>query len=65
MRSLLFFILFCCGISMKATESDGLKYVLYSDHTAMITNDNQWEGELDIPEQVTYKGEVYTVNSLE
>ena len=50
---------------MKATEIDGLKYVLYSDHTAMITNDNQWEGELDIPEQVTYKGEVYTVNSLE
>lgn len=65
MRSLLFFILFCCGISMKATEIDGLKFVLYSDHTAMITNDNQWEGELDIPEQVTYKGEVYTVNSLE
>ena len=47
------------------TEIDGLKYVLYSDHTAMIANGNQWEGELDIPEQVTYNGEVYTVNSLE
>lgn len=46
-------------------EIDGLKYLLLPNHTAMVTNDNQWKGELDIPEQVTYNGEVYTVNSLE
>ncbi len=46
-------------------EIGGLKYVLHEDHTAMVANGNQWEGELDIPEQVTYDGEAYTVNSLE
>ena len=46
-------------------EIDGLRYVLRKDYTAMVANYNQWEGELEIPEQVTYDGEVYTVNSLE
>ena len=45
---------------------DGLTYYLNTvDNTAMIANGNQWTGELDIPEQVTYEGENYTVRSIE
>lgn len=46
-------------------EINGLTYFLFANHTAMVTNYNQWEGELEIPDLVTYEGEVYTVNSLE
>ena len=42
----------------------GLNYVLRG-HSAMVANTNNWEGELAIPEQVTYNGEVYTVTSLQ
>ena len=45
---------------------DGLLYKLdLGTHTAMVANTNNWEGELNIPEQVAYDGETYTVNSLE
>ena len=45
---------------------DGLLYKLnLGTHTAMVTNTNNWEGELDIPEQVAYDGETYTVDRLE
>ncbi len=45
---------------------DGLKYKLSkSSHTAMVANANNWEGELNIPEQVAYDGESYTVDRLE
>ena len=43
----------------------GLNYRLYSDYTALVTNGNQWEGELEIPEQVLYHDEAYTVSGLE
>ena len=43
----------------------GLNYRLYSDYTALLTNGNQWEGELDIPEQVLYHDKAYTVSGLE
>ena len=45
---------------------DGLLYKLdLGTHTAMVANTNNWEGELDIPEQVAYDGETYTVTRLE
>ena len=45
---------------------DGLLYKLnLGTHTAMVANTNNWEGELDIPEQVAYDGETYTVDRLE
>ena len=66
MKYLTILMMLFCGIGMKAqTEIDGLKYILHSDHTAMVANNNQWEGELDIPEQVTCDGETYIVNSIE
>ncbi len=43
----------------------GLNYRLYSDYTALVTNGNQREGELEIPEQVFYHDEAYTVSGLE
>ncbi|MBR1491374.1 MAG: leucine-rich repeat domain-containing protein [Bacteroidaceae bacterium] len=57
--------LFRYNIVEAEPKIDGLRYALRKDYTAMVANDNQWEGELDIPEQVTFNGEVYTVNSLE
>ena len=45
---------------------DGLLYYLSENsHTAMLANQNSWEGELVIPEQVTYKEQKYTVNKIE
>ena len=44
----------------------GLKYKLSEDvHTAMVANGNSWEGELKIPELVTYNGEIYIVDRIE
>ena len=49
-----------------AVTIDGLLYKLYEDsHTAMIANVNSWEGELEIPEQVMYDKQTYTVNKIE
>lgn len=49
-----------------AITIDGLQYKLYEDsHTAMVANANSWEGELVIPEQVTYENQKYTVNKIE
>ena len=43
----------------------GLKYMLdKSSHTAIVDWGNCWEGELEIPEVVSYDGEDYTVNSF-
>ena len=45
---------------------DGLLYKLSkSTLTAMVANGNNWEGELVIPEQVTYDDETYTVDRIE
>lgn len=52
--------------SPPAVTIDGLLYKLYNDsHTAMIANVNSWEGELEIPEQVMYDNQTYTVNKIE
>ncbi|MBO7137245.1 MAG: leucine-rich repeat domain-containing protein [Bacteroidaceae bacterium] len=50
----------------ETVNIDGLLYNLseYS-HTAMVANANSWEGELVIPEQVTYEEQEYTVNKIE
>ena len=45
---------------------DGLWYFIYKpSHLAMLANYNQWTGKLDIPEQVSYEGEKYTVDRIE
>lgn len=45
---------------------DGLWYFIYKpSHLAMLANYNQWTGKLDIPEQVSYEGEEYTVDRIE
>ena len=52
--------------SHQTVNIDGLQYYLFDDsHTAMIANANTWEGELVIPEQVTYENQEYTVNKIE
>jgi hypothetical protein len=48
------------------TSIDGLLYELNDvTLTAMVANENSWEGELDIPERVTYDGKTYTVDRIE
>ena len=43
----------------------GLKYYLYPEsHEAVIDNGNTWAGELDLPSEVNYNGEAYTVNGM-
>jgi len=45
---------------------ESLQYKLNeATHTAMVANTNTWVGELDIPEQVAYNGETYTVDRIE
>lgn len=45
---------------------DGLLYKLNeSTHTAMVANENCWDGELVIPEEVNYEGKTYTVDRIE
>lgn len=45
---------------------NGLLYKLNAeDYSAKVANDNSWEGELVIPEQVTYEGETYIVDKIE
>ena len=52
--------------SVLKVAIDGLIYKLnQGTHTAMVANANSWEGELDIPEQVVYDDETYTVDRIE
>ena len=52
--------------SVLKVAIDGLTYKLnQGTHTAMVANSNSWEGELDIPEQVSYNDETYIVDKLE
>lgn len=44
---------------------DGLKYHLFSDtHEAMIDYGNTWSGELNLPSEVNYNGETYTITGI-
>ena len=44
---------------------DGLQYRVDSrKYTVTIDDENRWDGELVIPEQVTYKNETYTVDGI-
>lgn len=54
------------GDHTPTTAIDGLLYKLNeATFTAMVANGNSWEGELNIPEQVTYDGKTYTVDRIE
>ena len=45
---------------------NGVLYKLYkTTHTARIANGNTWDGELNIPEEVAYEGDTYTVDKIE
>ena len=63
---LLFFILGCMNIICAQNVTiDGLKYHLFSDtHEAMIDYGNTWSGELNLPSEVNYNGETYTVTGI-
>lgn len=53
------------GFLGKKYFSDGLKYYLEPDsYEAIIDNDNTWTGELELPSEVSYKGEIYSVKSV-
>lgn len=44
---------------------NGLKYYLFPDtHEAVINNRNTWSGELDIPSEIKYNGERFTVTGI-
>ena len=50
--------------SVLKVAIDGLTYKLnQGTHTAMVANANSWEGELDIPEQVSYNDEMKSVKT--
>ncbi len=45
---------------------DGVKYRFdETAHTALVEAGNRWTGELELPSEVTYKGQTYTVNQLQ
>ncbi|MBR4729652.1 MAG: leucine-rich repeat domain-containing protein [Prevotella sp.] len=51
--------------SADAIEIDGIYYNFISDNQAEVTwNPNRYEGEVVIPESVSYKGTIYSVTSI-
>ena len=49
----------------KKVVCDGLKYYLFQDtDKAAIDEGNTWSGELELPSEISYKGETYLVNSI-
>lgn len=69
-NSIMFLILLMLVLSLMTANAqevtiDGLKYYLYADtHEAALNGNNSWVGELDIPSEVSYNGERYTVNAM-
>ena len=54
------------GDNTPTVTIDGLLYKLSeATNTAMVANDNTWDGELVIPEEVNYEGKTYTVDRIE
>ena len=69
-NSIMFLILLMLVLSFMTVNAqevtiDGLKYYLFVDtHEAALNGNNSWVGELDIPSEVSYNGERYTVNAM-
>lgn len=69
-----FFILFCLLLTCLSGKAqtwvttkviDGLKYVLYDNHTATLTsNDPSYYGNIIIPATVSYNGSTYNVTEI-
>ena len=52
-------------VNAQNVTIDGLNYHLFADtHEAVINVGNTWSGELDIPSEVNYNGETYTVTGM-
>ena len=67
MKLMAFLICVFSLMTVNAQEAtiDGLKYYLFADtHEAVLNGNNSWVGELDIPSEVSYNGEKYTVNAM-
>ena len=55
------------NIMMDPTHfcSDGLNYAISDDHVSVIYGDSENQGNITIPERVTYNGVTYRVTSIE
>ena len=52
-------------VNAQNVTIDGLIYYLYPEtHEAALIDGNKWSGELDIPPEVTYNGELFVVNGM-
>ena len=62
------FVVCLSGLMLAHSQNvtiDGLKFFLYPDsHKAVIDNGNTWSGELALPPEISYVGELYTVNGI-
>ena len=67
-KRLMAYLVFICSLVCANAQNvtiDGLKYYLYPDtHEAVLNNGNTWSGELDIPSEVKYNGETFTVTGM-
>ena len=53
------------SVNAQDVNIDGLKYHLFPEtHEAALIDGNKWSGELDIPPEVTYNGELFVVNGM-
>lgn len=67
-KRLMAYLAFICSLVCANAQNvtiDGLKYYLYPEiHEAVLNNGNTWSGELDIPSEVKYNGETFTVTGM-
>lgn len=67
-KRLMAYFVFICSLDCANAQNvtiDGLKYYMYPEtHKAAIDNVNTWSGELNIPSEIKYNGETYTVTGL-
>ena len=67
-KRLMAYLVFICSLVCANAQNvtiDGLKYYLYPEiHEAVLNNGNTWSGELDIPSEVKYNGETFTVTGM-
>ena len=57
-------LLMCTYANAQNVIIDGLRYYLFPDTHEAALNWNTWSGELDIPSEVNYDGQTFTVTGI-
>ena len=64
-KQILLFILALIPLLASAEEIDGINYSLYDNQATVIRKSPKYEGNIVIPETITYEGREYRVTSID